>query len=256
MADRTAILKLIEQSGNTFHYEVVRFLREKEWMVTVSPYYSDYATDQSREVDIITEKSYPVRRPPFNQFVGIINVRIFIECKHINGEIAFWFDNKNKTNANARVISDTPLKQHNIYTQKHHYLIDGRVAKLFSKKRGSDQDVIYKALTQTLHALIYYRDHHIPSMLPQNGLKTLANLDYPVIICNDFENLYQVHDDGSGFSSLSENFQLEVNYAYVSKAGNSRLEYFLIDIVDFDKFEAFLTVLQDNDIEAIAAISS
>ena len=57
-------------------------------------------------------------------------------------------------------------------------------------------------------------------------------------------------------SNISEDFQLEVNYAYVSKGGNSRLDYFLIDIVDFNKFEIFLTVLQDDDIGSIAAISS
>jgi hypothetical protein len=255
MADRTAILKLIEQSGNNFHYAVVRFLRAKEWTVSVSPYYSDYVTDQSREVDIIAERSYPVYRSPFNQFVGMINIRLFIECKHINGEIAFWFDNKNKANAIARITSDTPLTQDNTHTQKHHYLMDERVAKLFSKKLGSDQDVIYKALTQVLHAIIYDNEYHIPSMLLPHRRKILAHLDYPVIICHSFENFYQVYEDGKDFSRISRNFQLEVNYAYLSRAGNSKLDYFLIDMVDFNKMENFLALLEEADIGAIAEIS-
>ena len=187
MKDRAELIKkLIAESGNNFHYSMVRFLREKEWTVTVSPYYSDYATDQSREVNIIAEKSYDVHVPLFRQFAGVINVRLIIEYKHINGEIAFWFDDKNMPKSRARVASDTS----HTYTQDHHYLTDKRVAKLFSKKYGSDQDMIYKALTQTLHALIYYKEHNIPWVLPQHHTKIVANLNYPVIVCNSFENLY------------------------------------------------------------------
>ena len=248
------MLKLIEQSGNTLHYAVVRFLREKEWTVSISPYYSDYATDQSREVDIIAERLYPIHRSPFDQFVGTINVRLFIECKYLNGEIAFWFDSKNKANATARITSDTPLTQDNIYTQKHHYLLDERMAKLFSKKLGSDQDIIHKALTQVLHVIIYYKEYHTPSMLLPDCQKILAHLNYPVIICHSFENFYQVHEDGNEFSRIFENFQLEVNYTYLSRAGSSKLDYFLIGVVDFNKMENFLALLEEADIGAIAQI--
>ena len=113
-----------------------------------------------------------------------------------------------------------------------------------------------QGLNQTLHALIYYREHHIPAILPPRHPKIVAQLDYPIILLNSFENLYQVHDDGRDFSNISDDFQLQVNYAFVSKSGNSRLDYFLIDIVDFKKFDTFSTVLKDNDIEAVAAISS
>lgn len=49
------IQEIIEGSGNNFHASVIKFLREKEWTVLISPYYNYYATDKAREIDEIVE---------------------------------------------------------------------------------------------------------------------------------------------------------------------------------------------------------
>lgn len=82
----------------------------------------------------------------------------------------------------------------------------------------------------------------------------LCSIEYPVIICNSFENLYRGDiDDDSTVSNIDDNFQLEVNYAYLDLDQRYKREYFLIDILDFNKIDEFLTVLQ-NDANSIINI--
>ncbi len=63
------------------------------------------------------------------------------------------------------MISTTPLREDNIYKDKHHYLASGnRVAKLFASesRREAENEIIYKALNQSLNAMVYDRwDHTI-----------------------------------------------------------------------------------------------
>jgi hypothetical protein len=66
-------------------------------------------------------------------------------------------------------------------------------------------------------------------------------------VCNSFENLYKVEigavDDPS---NINENFQLEVNYAYLSPEGAGKTEYFLIDILNLDLFDGFLEKIEKD----------
>jgi hypothetical protein len=50
--------------------------------------------------------------------------------------------------------------------------------------------------------------------------------------------------------AIDDNFQLEVNYAYMNSEKNQRTEYFLIDIVNFTKLDSFLEVIE-TDVGAI-----
>ena len=52
---------------------------------------------------------------------------------------------------------------------------------------------------------------------------------------------------------IDGNFQLEVNYAYLDDQKNNRTEYFLIDMVDFEKLDTFLSILE-SDKDAIIRI--
>ena len=56
MADIAGIKTIVEESGNSFHCKVARYLKEKEWTILVSPYYMDSATDKPREIDIVAQK--------------------------------------------------------------------------------------------------------------------------------------------------------------------------------------------------------
>lgn len=246
------IQEIIEASGNNFHSKVVNFLREKEWSVLISPYYNDYASDKAREIDIIAEKPFEVKvKNIYGKTKEWLNIRFIIECKYINTETVFWFDAKDIKRAEERVVRDTPLRENNSYTQKHHYLTGKRVAKLFSSKKDKDlsNELIYKAINQSLNAMIYFRYKH-PMLLQERRI--LRTVCYPIIILNDFKKIFSVNIGESKYSNIVDKFfQLEINYAYLDTDKNNMNEYFLIDVVDFSHMDDFLSEIQTNDIVAI-----
>lgn len=250
------INKIIKESGNNFHSNVVSSLREKGWTVLISPYYNDNVSDKPREIDLIAEKGFDVKSG-FNEWIGTINIKLFIECKYINQNIVFWFDNKERHKAEELVINSTPMRKNNIYTMKHHYLIkdNDKVAKLFTseKKPKIDSEIIYKALNQSLNALVYYRDSAtIIAYPPNQTVRILASINYPIIICNNFNSFYSVDIGGDNKPiKVDDNFQLEVNYAYIDKNKEDRSDYFLIDIVTFEKIDDYFKTLE-NDSDAIS----
>jgi hypothetical protein len=251
------IKEIIEKSGHTFHYQVVNFLREKRWFVLVSPYYRDNVTDKSREIDIVAEKEFDVRGFWGDEIKGTLNVRLFIECKQINQEYVFWFDDKDQYKTIERIIKDTPLKppKENKLIERHHYYGEEKVAKLFSSgyEKQLESEPIYKAINQCLHGMIYYRN--LPSIIPGNGgRKILWIVSYPVIILNSFEKLYAIVPPNTEPSKIENNFLIEINYAYLDENKNSKNEYFLIDVVEFSKFDSFLKNLESNDIDVIRGV--
>src|SRR5688572_32786563 len=74
-------------------------------------------------------------------------------------------------------------------------------------------------------------------------------VEMPVMLCNSFADFYRVEmEDQPTPQPINENFQLEVNYAYRDLRGNHMSEYFLVDIVDFNKLEDYIKVLEyDKD---------
>ena len=250
------ILEIINKSGNTFHYKVVDFLRDSGWQVLVSPYYNDGFTEKPREVDIIAEKTFEIKHG-ISGWLGVINVRLFIECKFITNDTVFWFDKRDRERAIERVIFDTSLDhpERSTLTNNHHYLNGSEVAKLFCSEKGgsSETEVMFKAVTQSLNSMIYYKnkptitisewaDKHRPEI----------TLDYPIISCNSFEKFWginMVKKDGP--NKILENFQLEVQYAYLDPGRNSKNEYYLIDVVDFNLLGKFITSLEGSDIRIV-----
>jgi len=259
-AQKNQIKELIEKSGNSFHYQVVNFLRTNGWTVLVSPYYNDNLTDKPREIDIVAEKEFDVNF--FHSWLGTINAKLFIECKYINNEVVFWFDSVNKESLVKRIMEDTSLESSrtNSSIEKHRLMAVNSVAKLFSSKadKSQENEIIYKALNQSLNAMVYYKNS--TSILPKNRnkiQKILRTLNYPIIVCNGFNRLYKVEvgtEDKP--QSVSDNFQLEVNYAYINKDKNSISEYFLIDVVDFGKLGDFLKEVEEKDIKTVGEVLS
>ncbi len=250
------LIELIEESGHNFHYKVVVFLRNQGWNVDISPYYNDNFTDKPREIDIIAEKEYEIRGSWGDKWIGSINVRLFIECKYIANETVFIFDNKNLTRVTERILRDTPLKDPGqcSITTKHRYFKEEKVAKLFvsNSKRSSDNEVVYKALTQSLNAMVAYKKH--PSIIPRNkNLKynLLANLDYPVIVCDSLAKLHAYDFLTKKIDQLTQKFQLEVNYAYLDSDKNTKTDYFLIDVADFNNLGILIKEIEDADVNAV-----
>ena len=250
--EKSKIEEIVEKSGNNFHSRVVNLLRSDGRTVLVSPFYSDNLTDKPREIDIIAEKKFNVK--DYGHWFGTVNVRLFIECKYINDDIVFWFDAKDRERAKERIMTDMKMKPNEANIQRFHYFSNTPVAKMFASKRGGEYDVISKAINQNLNAMVYYR-HKSNLFPPKPSLreKILCLVPYPLIVCNSFDDLHQIDmvDESNSAKTISDPFQVEVNYAYMDKDKNSQNEYFLIDVVSIDKLSNFLSVLEKTDIEEL-----
>lgn len=241
--------KIINTSGNGFHYKVVDFFRSIGWSVLVSPYYTDNYSEKPREIDLFAEKDFSLD-DCFGHNVGYIKIKLFIECKYLSKENVFWFDKKDYDRAVTKVISSTPLgdpKQWSM-TKNHHYLKDSEVAKVFASDKSDDNDVFYKATTQCLHAMIgNFRQPNVIAISPRATCRTVLN--YPIIICNDFTKMFKSKD--SKPKQIHDNFQIEMNYAYTDYSGKNQREYFIIDIVSFDKINDVISEIINNDVVAV-----
>ncbi len=245
--------EIVNKSGNEFHYQVVKYLRDKGWEVQVSPYYNDNATDKPREIDLVAEYAHDVYSFG-TKWLGTINVKLFIECKYINEETVFWFDNKNRNEAVSRAMRDTGMSHpnQNGNIDNLHYLSGNeKVAKLFSSKpdKSSENETFYKAINQSLNAFVYLRSS--PTLYEDGNPKSSQiklRINYPVIVCSNFDKLYykDVTEEDDKIENIDGNFQLELNYAYLSSDRQSHQEYFLIDVVSFEKIEEFLSVIQED----------
>lgn len=238
---------IIKESGNSFHAKVVNYLRDKDWMVVISPYYKDNATDKSREVDIMAEKAYQAISE-HGIDLGYVHVRLFIECKYINKDTVFWFDERDGVKSKEWVIKFTPCENNNIHTDKHHYLINNEVAKLFSsqKDKSTLNEPIYTAINQSLSSMIYLRT--IQTMLPKvPGRRMRCLINYPLIICNNFKKFHQVTMQSDKPNTIDKPFQIEVNYAYKDphKETNEN-KYFLIDVANFEKIDDYFDLLNED----------
>ena len=142
----------------------------------------------------------------------------------------------------------TPCRSDNTESASHHYYGQKSVAKLFSedKSRGSENETFYKALNQSLNACIFYRKTASIIHTPDKYINdTKFTLNYPVIICNSLERLFRVNvanDDDA--VRITDNFQLEVNYATDTSGNRGIDEYFLIDVVGFEKLDKYLALLK------------
>jgi hypothetical protein len=255
MTQNNLVQDIVEKSGHNLHSQVVNFLRANDWIVLISPYYTDNFTEKPREVDIIAEKAFDVKF--FDSWCGTLNIQLFIECKYINREVVFWFDTVDKEKLIRKTVVETGLEPpwNNLTINGHRYMSINSVAKLFASESDKlpENESFYKALSQSLNALVYYKNSSsiIPND-PQKRQKILLTLHYPVIVCNDFTKLYMVNVDAPDSSQqITNNFHLEINYAYPDKNRVSTSEYFLIDVVNFEKMSDFLNTLNEKDVRTL-----
>ncbi|MFH0829391.1 MAG: hypothetical protein V1907_04425 [Candidatus Kerfeldbacteria bacterium] len=247
------ISDILSNSGNSFHYKVVRYFRDNGWSVLVSPYYSDNITNKPREIDIIAEKKFEYHTFP-NTYVGEICIRLFIECKKISLNTLFWFDGLNEEKTIGRIAEDleiTSTHDSDFHT-KHHYYLQKQVAKLFESenKREPDNEIIYKAINQSLNSLIYFRN--TDSILPENEQSNIIfTLNYPVIVCDGYQKCFKVDTDKTEIEQITDVFQAEINYAFIDVDNNKKNEFFIVDIVSFEKLKQYLDALNEHDVTAL-----
>lgn len=246
----TKIEQIVRESGNSFHCEVSTLLRVKGWDTLVSPYYMDGGTNKPREIDLVAERHWTYGAQALgsrDRRHGAIIIKLFIECKYIKQPTVFWFSDKDVASATNWLEGNTPLRGNNAYIKQHHYIgSNPRVAKLFASTPGAaENDPIYKALNQSLNAMVYLRGREsIIRELDRRKVPVLRTLEMPIILCHSFTDFYRVEMEAPDKpKAIDANFQLEVNYAYLNEAKQHKTEYFLIDVVDFAKLESFLEVL-------------
>ncbi|WP_420208719.1 hypothetical protein [Candidatus Electronema sp. JC] len=246
MAVPEQVTTLINSSGNSFHAKVAQRFKELGWDITISPYYMDQSQDKAREIDLIAERRFPVHRHhDKDNYSGDIVIRLYIECKYIPAHAIFWFSDKDKVAAERLVCSFGFNKLYS-YMQQHHYLAQSeRVAKLFASgnSKGQETEAIYKALNQVLNARVSMQ-HQVSSRHP------ILLMEYPVVVCSSFSHIFCLDFFGTGepesAAPVTENFQLEVQYAYYNRQGNPKNDYFLIDFVDFHKLDSFDKAVEDD----------
>ncbi|MDD2715660.1 MAG: hypothetical protein PHW04_07185 [Candidatus Wallbacteria bacterium] len=256
MKTKENLKEIIEKSGNSFHFQVMKFLREKEWKVLVSPYYLDCYSEKPREVDIIAEKSFKMLNR-YKEVKGIVNLRLIIECKYIDKNLVFWTDVKDHVNAIKLVehVAGIKAPDRNTYYSKHHYLSDCSVGKLFSgeKPDGSEREPFFTAITQCINSLIFFRSIQRQGKAifekEKEHYPILHTLQYPLIVCKNFNSMFQfAPSEDNEPEKIERFFQFEVNYAFKDNECFSK-EYFIIDVVDFTHFEEFLDDIEEKDIE-------
>jgi hypothetical protein len=261
------IQNFAKQHGNRFHAEVVLHLRKNGWNVTVSPFYRDIATDKAREVDVIAGKVFYVPRGlGFQPFA--FPVMLVIECKYVNKEILFWFDTKDSRQARDLITRSFPELRDNANIEKHHwYPLNEDVAKLFANinlnkdERQPENEVIFSSIDKVLNSLIYYRNKPSEDLPINPGAVRKGRIYYPLVLVDRFSKLYKTtFGQPEATQPLDEEswFPAEVNYAYTNLVGGRfrfpKFEYFLVDIVNFARFDQYLTLLEREDIEAVKSM--
>lgn len=245
---------IVEKSGNTFHAVVLNAFIERDWQVLVSPYYNDQASGKPREIDLIAEKAFPVSQFIHGE-IGTIHIQLFIECKFINQPTVFWTHNQDKESTLGLINRTTPIRRDNAYANELHYLKqnDNRVVKLFAGPANSatEGEQFYKALNQSLNAMVSFDGRSIMKPPPNSRYNILTVVKFPIIVCGGEDNLFTVDiETNQAPKSLEENTLLEVNYAYKDMSGGRNTEYFLIDVVRFDKLDDLLSEIV-NDVDAM-----
>ena len=248
---------LIEKSGMLTHLKVIDILKKSGWSVRVSPYYYDDVAESVREIDIVAEK-------PFNsaeqRYISTtqLNVQLFVECKYINQDVLLWFDKPNQEKAVEALEKATGLQlavRHSgdVLPDSFRYYTAEKVAKIFSGNSGRE-DLIYKALSQSLRALVYYKQWApgpIENSFNDHPESVNHVVRYPVVVCDNFQNLKELRigtDSGNlDVSELKGDFLLETNYVYFNKAKTTTIDdYFWIDFVDANKLGQFLQILESE----------
>jgi hypothetical protein len=249
-SNSNAAKEIAAASGHSFQTKVLRALSGAGWTVQISPYYSDSESGKSREVDLVAEQAIHLLDP--FEAPAVLYVRLFIECKFVNTAVVFWMHEQDRASTFALLENRFGLARTKTFAQEHHYLRSRRVAKLFAsgKSIDTDRDQIYKALNQSLNALIALRPTAPVTRVNATGTTHELVVNYPVIVCNSFDRIFAVDMEAeSDPTRVTDEFLLEVNYASNS-SGRSVSEFFLVDVVPFDRLSIFLGQIH-RDVDAM-----
>jgi hypothetical protein len=173
-------------------------------------------------------------------------------------ESLLWARRRQWSTAEALVCRGGHFRPNNTYTSKHHYLAtSATVAKLVATSgKGQEAEPIYKALNQSLNALVAMRGRSvsIPEAKKRGSIPRFV-MEYPVVVGSSFDQMFSVDFFSEPTpEQIVENFQLEVRYAYVDSVGGQCEDDFLLDFVEFAQIDAFTTAIaEDANVAALFA---
>jgi len=236
------ISKIIEKSGHDFHLKVSQKLQDLGWNTIDNHYYNDPDSGKAREIDIIATKEYLVHGDSFNRVNEKIIVKLFIECKYINSPTIFWFRDRDlnsaiKLSKDNRILDDKPDNYVNDLT-KHHYVKHNDVT---GQWQSANNDIFAEAQHQVLKAMLFFKEAGQESY----------EINYPIIVTNDFSQLFRREPSPKNHDNIIENFQIETNYAYKNKKNDNITKYFLIDVVGLPTLENFVNELEKQDVHLL-----
>jgi len=255
MEENKGLEKIISFSGNDLQVKVEGLLVEAGWDCDIGPSYNDSATGISREIDIVASKSF-----------GDFHFKLFIECKVINKPFLFWFGEKNikeainlaKENAIFRQENGFSLKDDSVLPHKtHHYIVENPVTSSWDyapreSTKGKEKkgvDLFFEAYHQALNALVFFRNLNYDD----------TTVYLPLILIDSFKNINKREPAPENHSRVENNFQIEKKHSFIENIPTGgkidRSNYFLIDVVSFEKLKDFLKNLEDNDIALMSAVS-
>jgi hypothetical protein len=133
------------------------------------------------------------------------------------------------------------------------------VAKLYasSKDKDTENEDFFKWINQILNWFIYYKDKTLN--FPNDDITNNVNVQspnitikLPLIMCNNFDNMYGINIwENESIKQQNPFFQLEINYNYIGYNNIPEHKYFLIDVVDFTKFDLFIDDIIKKEFESI-----
>lgn len=224
---------LLEKSGDDLPHDVADVLRKNGWIPQISARYIDVASGKTREIDVIARKVIAVGQG--TDLEERIVLRLFIECKYLEGDYLLRFVDKDERKARELVRDNRLLQQASIDIARHHYLSGMEVAKTWI---GKGRDDFYDAWVQSLHSMIYFSSNH------NEGRGYVV--DFPLVVVGSFENLYRREKTEQGYSPITKGFQLEVDYSYPLKETTQERTFF-IDFIPFEGLSDFLNFSLTTD---------
>lgn len=236
------ISKIIEKSGHDFHLKVSKKLRDLGWSTIDNHYYNDPDSGKAREIDIIATKEYPIYKDSSGHVNEKIIIKLFIECKYINLPTIFWFKDRDlnsaiKLSKDNEILDDKPDNYVNDLT-KHHYVKNDNVT---GQWQSANNDIFSEAQHQVLKAMLFFKEAGQESY----------EINYPIIAINDFNQLFKRELPPKNHDNITENFQIEINYAYKNKQNDNITKYFLIDVVGLPMLEHLMDELEEKDVRLL-----
>ena len=235
---------IINNHGNKFMIKVSTYLKDHWRMVQVSPHYIDIATGKTRELDIIASKKRKVWWGDYDEFDHFeIEMRLFIECKHIDRDFVAWsslkedskIDDLLKQQPITRALSYESYR-HELpwFLTKHHYKTRQYIIRDFTCK-DTNKNTLWEWINQCLHSFIYFRDNHI------GGAR--YTIDYPIVMVNSLNKTYITDWWDDLPCQVEENLLYQINHSYETK-WHKTTEDFVIDVVSFEWIDNFLLEIE------------